>query len=82
LYFLLLMCLFSLGHPCVVDKSEAYKTKSLVVDLYIYGPRFVFSLLNGRNVEMLEDASEKETIEKRRSPILYCIDHLMKNKER
>ncbi|PON85555.1 hypothetical protein TorRG33x02_187040 [Trema orientale] len=52
------MCFPGLGHPFIVDKSKAHKTESLVVDLNIYGPRFTFSLINSRNVEMLEDASE------------------------
>ncbi|PON68193.1 hypothetical protein PanWU01x14_097530 [Parasponia andersonii] len=79
--YLLLMCLPGLGHLSVVDKSEAHKTESLVIDLHIYRPRFAFSLINGQDIEMSEDASEKETIRKRRSPTLYSIDHLMKNKK-
>ncbi|PON67588.1 hypothetical protein PanWU01x14_102250 [Parasponia andersonii] len=79
--YLLLMCLSSLGQPCIVDKSEAHKIESLVVDLHIYRSRFAFSLINGQNVEVLEDMSEKETIRKRISPIFYSIDHLMKNNE-
>ncbi|PON63223.1 hypothetical protein PanWU01x14_133170 [Parasponia andersonii] len=74
------MCLSGLGRLCIVDKSEAHKTESLVFDLNIYRPRFTFGLINGWDVEVLEDASEEETIGKRESPILDSIDHLMKNK--
>ncbi|PON92315.1 hypothetical protein TorRG33x02_119440, partial [Trema orientale] len=32
----LLMGLSGLGHPCIIDKREAHKTESLVVDLNTY----------------------------------------------
>ncbi|PON35254.1 hypothetical protein PanWU01x14_337720 [Parasponia andersonii] len=80
--YFLIMSWLGFGHPFIVDETEPYKTESLIVDLNIYGPWFMFFLIKGWDLEILEDTSKKKIIRKRRSPILFGIDHLMNNEIR